>query len=172
MRLLICAALLMAASTGVPAQTHLPTTAALGVAELPVRDAAIFQLTAGGIAVIRAADAEVTQIPADKGTDEYGFTRLTFEVPDGKMIVITGVELPVLSPSITMWITQLSGSADSELGWLIYDDFATGDGSKNPNAKDKLTAPLVLAPGKTYQLHSSNIAAGITARGFYLDETE
>jgi hypothetical protein len=170
MRLLFCAALLFAASAH--AQIHLPTTATLGVAELPVRDSAIMQFSGDGIAVIRAADAEVIQIPGSKATDEFGFTRLTFEVPDGKMIVITGVELPVLSPSITIWLTQLSGSADSELDWLLYDDFGTGDGTKNPNAKEKLAAPLALAPGKTYQLHSSNIAAGVTARGFYLDETQ
>jgi hypothetical protein len=170
MRLLFVATLLAVSSISAHAQTRLPSTATLGIAELPVRDAAIFQLTGGGIAVIRSADQNVTVIPASSGTDESGFAKLTFEVPDGKMIVITGVELPVMSTPITVWLSQLVGSADSELGWVVYDDFGTGDGTKNPAAKDKLSAPLVLAPGKTYQLHSSDIAAGITVRGFYLDE--
>lgn len=171
MRIFFGAALLLAASVGAHAQSHLPTTATLGISELPVRDAAMFQVSGDGITVIRSADSAVTVIPAGNAKDEFGFTRLTFEVPDGKMMVITGVEMPVLPTPITMWLTQLSGSADSELGWLIYDNFGIGDGTKNPNAKDTLAAPLVLAPGKMYQVHSSNIAAGLAARGYFLDET-
>ena len=171
MRFALSGALSCALSFAASAAT-LPTTATLGAGELPVRDSSVFLFGSGGITVVRAADDAAVDIPVSKATDEFGFTSLTFQVPDGQMIVITGVELPVKTTPITMWIAQLAGSSDSELGWVIYDDFGIDDGSKNPNTKDTLATPLVLAPGKTYQLHTSDIASGVTARGYFLDETQ
>jgi len=164
-RFLHFVALLMCAGSAY-ATTPLPATATLGFAELPIRDAAEFFFLPSEIGVIRSTDS-IVGIPAQFSSDNDSIWTETFKIPDGKLMVITQFELPETAKNFA-WLERMSDDG-ADIGWTVYSAYVTLDfeGSSKPLAP--LATPLVLAPGKTYKLHSN--AAGVNAKGFYLEES-
>jgi hypothetical protein len=165
---ILLAACMWAISLSTFAQAHLPSTAMMGQGEIPVKDSAIFAFMPGQIVAIRAVD-DIVGIPMTFSLDKNSLPQITFHVPDGKMMVITDIELPVLEKPLFIWFEQMVEGRD-DLGWLLFDAEGVSTSSGNPNYKERLSTPLVFAPGKTYQLHSSTSEIGVTARGYFLEE--
>jgi hypothetical protein len=165
---LFLAACLCAISLSTFAQTHLPSAATAGQGAIPVKDSAIFVFMPSEIVAIRAVD-DIASIPMSFSIDKDSLPQITFHVPDGKMMVVTDIELPVLDKPLYIWFEQMVEGRD-DLGWLLFDAAGVSTNSGNPNYKERLSTPLVFAPGKTYQLHSSNLQVGVTARGYFLEE--
>jgi hypothetical protein len=165
---LFLAACIVVSSFSAIAQSSIPSTAMLGQGAIPVKDAAIFTFMPSEIVAIRAVD-DVASIPMSFSLDANKLPQITFHVPDGKMMVITDIELPVLEKPLFVWFEQMV-EGQNDLGWLLFDAEGVSISPGNPNYKERLSTPLVFAPGKTYQLHSSTSDIGLTARGFFLEE--
>jgi hypothetical protein len=144
----------------------LPVTSTLGVAELPIKDVAEFVFMPSETVAIRSTGS-IVGIPSDFALETDNVWRQTFKVPDGKVMVITQFELPDTAKA-QAWLEQMT-ETDPDVGWQLYSAYASPDlrGSQKPIAP--LTTPLVLAPGKTFRLHTN--ALSVSARGYYLEES-
>ena len=148
------------------AAIELPVTSSLGISELPIRDAAEFIVTPSEVGVLRSTDS-IVGISAQFAEEAANVWNETFRVPDGKLLVITQFELPETEKSF-VWLEQMANDG-TDIGWTLYSASLNLDflGAAKPLVP--LSTPLVLAPGKTFRLHTN--AVGVRARGYYLEES-
>jgi hypothetical protein len=165
-RLTQFAMLPLCVSSTIAAAAPLPVTSSLGASELPIRDAAEFIITPSEVGVVRSTDS-IVGIQAQFTPESDTTWAETFKIPDGKLLVITQFELPETEKSF-VWLERMADNG-ADIGWTIYSASLNLDfqGAAKPLAP--LATPLVLAPGKTFKLHSN--AVGVSARGYYLEES-
>jgi len=165
MRHVIGATLLALASTCTFAAELLPVTSSLGISELPIKDVAEFAFMPSEVVAIRSIDS-VVGIESEFALEADGFWRQTFKIPNGKIMVITQFELPDTDKNVA-WLERMADDG-TDIGWDIYSAYVSLDfkGVAKPLAPP--TTPLVLAPGKTFRLHTN--AVSVAARGYYLEE--
>ncbi|MEP6484396.1 MAG: hypothetical protein ABJB01_08095 [Rudaea sp.] len=142
----------------------LPNAGSLGLSSLPITDTAVFQFGPSLIAVIRATQ-DVDGILPRFSVGQNGEWNVSFEVPDGKLMVITDVELEESSTPIRASFERQAGT-DAEPVWSLFSVQTKPTFRGVLDATTVLSTPLVFAPGKTYRLRTNG--NGVTARGYYL----
>jgi hypothetical protein len=159
-------AALLALSCSYTFAETLPVTSSLGASELPIKDVAEFVFMPSETVAIRSTGS-VANIPSDFAAETDGIWRQTFTVPDGKIMVITQLQLPDTAKTLA-WLEQMTEDG-ADIGWQLYSAYVSLDFQGAPKPLAPLTTPLVLAPGKTFRLHTN--APSVNARGFYLEES-